>query len=128
MSADENECPCLNVDNQGHCTNCGWEVLPDVTHSKETMLEQIMTEYSKAKEDSCWEEDHPIFKLAEHNDTLQATIADKDAEIARLKDVLEGIVYDYDVCQNVPAARRDRVYYEAAKEALAINPIGDKHE
>lgn len=85
-----------------------------------------MTEYSKAKEDSCWEEGHPIFKLAEHNDTLQATIADKDDEIARLKsNEKKAFWFGFERAVTNPSRNNIQTQWSDYKALTAINPIGD---
>jgi len=41
-----------------------------------SILKEIMEEFDQMKEDGCWDEDHPILKLAEHNDQLKKSLVE----------------------------------------------------
>ena len=52
-------------------------------------LKKIMDEYDAAKDDATWEDGHPIFKMAEHIDSLRQRIDVHDQAESYLSDTIE---------------------------------------
>ena len=48
--------------------------------SSDGVLRQIMAEYDAAKDDACFEEGHPIFRMAEEIDRLRAALQGSDSK------------------------------------------------